>query len=139
MTSNVLFLTRINSTSSLFRSCSSVPLISTLPKEHMLNTLVVIRFLKNGKAMEREPEILESPRKGASLTDGKDREPVTWGLVLIVPSLNVFLHADAEMKGEFLYTPPKPQIKGLYSRNSSCNLPGSDFNGEIWLLARFKH
>jgi len=65
----------------------------------MLKSLTVIRLPKNGKAIEGESEILERPCKGAALAAGEDRDPVTWGLVLIIPGLNLLLHADTETRG----------------------------------------
>ena len=110
MTSNALFLTRINNTSSLFHSCPSITLISALPKEDMLKPLIVIRPPKNGKAMERDPEALVSPCKGAALAAGEGRGLVTWGPVLIVPCLSVLLPADTEMRGIPL---PPPKVQAL--------------------------
>lgn len=127
MTSNVLFLIRINNTSSLFHSCPSVPLISALPKGDMLKTLIVIRLPKNGKAMERDPETLVSPCKGAALTAGESRGLVTWGLVLIVPGLSVILPADTEMRAIPLL-PPKAQSlwpSSSLPRDSTAEIPAA--------------
>lgn len=89
-------------------ACPSIPLISALPKEDMLKTLIYIRLPKNGKAMERDPETLESPCKGAALAVGDGKDPVTWGLVLTIPSLNMLLPADTETRGIALPPPKAP-------------------------------